>query len=793
MNNKTQTIRLRAWEALAVAFLLICLVFPDIIFHNGSLRVTDQLVGAENHLPIATIYPHPKSRQWWDSYNDYGGSMYQSEPMIEFMRYSIWHHDSPYWNPYSGAGQLGPEALVDLKFSFFTVINAILGGGSHAYNITLLALYFFGAYFIYRIGREKLRLSVAAGLGMTVFYLLNGYITANTASNISFNYLVVPFCLYFSMAFLEKPAISRLAGVIFSFAAFFSCTFLPTTIALLVGIYGILIGYLFLLKNRSPNFSYSQATGLLFIQVCGVLTSVLLLSFLYLPILENIKTSGILDMYLQRQFYAVNWPGLLSLFSPTHFFNSYGAMSPEAFKIVGNSVFHFGIVALVLIGCSIAKVRQESRILVFCCLGVTALILARIFGVPVVSHLIAMLPVIGNLGCQYWWAAIVFPMLILVGIGINNLQANTIYYWPLLLIVGVEFIVGFCIWHFFSLNMPPVHFKMLALLAILSLLVCASIIAKRFISDPKVHKLLVFGLVVVMLVELTMDSKYLHFESSNYYSSPPSEITYIKSHVGFNRVMTIGDLLGAMHAFRPELGSAFQVQEVTSLNEGVLPEYIHYFHKAVTMDGVNPIDPMFPTLLYLPDKPYANIINWDMINLLGVKYILMPSYFVNYKEFAQQKLSLVFQNSKIIIFENPHVIPRAFSIDLAVTNDTKNVTLPTNFYTGLSPVAISIYKNAFVQLKGYAKKSSVVVLSDNWSPNWQATVNGIVSPIIKVNGVFRGIAVNPGSYVIDMQYRPRTLTAALIISTSILGLLLLLLMGRKKIDGYLKRRWAVWA
>lgn len=60
-------------------------------------------------------------------YHDNGGASFQSEPMMEFMKNTLSSGQSPYWNPYSSAGAVGPETLVDQKFSLFTICYAILG------------------------------------------------------------------------------------------------------------------------------------------------------------------------------------------------------------------------------------------------------------------------------------------------------------------------------------------------------------------------------------------------------------------------------------------------------------------------------------------------------------------------------------------------------------------------------------------------------------------------------------------------------------------------------------------
>ncbi|KTD12953.1 hypothetical protein Lgra_0961 [Legionella gratiana] len=802
--------------ALLVALFLICVIFPDVLFQGASLRITDQLAGAEQHLPVYSRYgsltkPFIKANDylvshsplivqqiedniakfykkffythhWWDSYTDYGGSLYQSDPMIEFMRYCIWNFNSPYWNPYSAAGQFGPETLVDQKFSVFTVLTAIFGGSSLAYNAVLLFFYFLGTYFVYRTAQMCLRFSPLAGVAMGVFYLLNGYILANTSSNVALNYLVVPMCIYASCLFLETRSILRFIAVLFSFAALLTFTFMPTTIASTIGIYGVLLGYLFVLKKRGVFTANSQIALNLSIHLGVVVLAILLLSFLYLPIFESFQSNGILTMYSKRIFFPAHWHAILSLFSSSHFFESYGAMEAGVWPFIGNVVFHFGIVAFCLMSCSIGKWEQEETPLVITCLGLTLLVLCRIFGVPGVSFLFSVLPIIGNLGCQYWWAALVFPMLILVGIGVNNLESGNSRNLPTLVILGIFGIAWIVVLSTYGFHHPHLGHKIVTniLLILLASLTGALIFKANQTKNMQHRKKATLVVVVLMFGELLAEGHVLHYQSNDIFTNPPSEIGYIKANIGPYRTMTIGNLFGVLHGTRPELGSGYQINEITSMNEGDIQNYIHYFHKIFTFGGRSPIDPMFPSLLYFEDKPEQNKIDWNEVNLLGVKYIILPSYFKNYqKAFTKQGLHLVFENASSVLFENPYALPRAFGIALPKKPEGKKIDLPLKGDATLSKTKITQYKNTEVQLEGYAEKPMLVVLTDNWQKNWKATVNGNLAPILLFNETFRGVWISsPGKYIINMSYRPSTLTVAFLLTLGIL-LFVFLLLGKE--------------
>jgi hypothetical protein len=76
-----------------------------------------------------------------------------------------------------------------------------------------------------------------------------------------------------------------------------------------------------------------------------------------------------------------------------------------------------------------------------------------------------------------------------------------------------------------------------------------------------------------------------------------------------------------------------------------------------------------------------------------------------------------------------------------------------------------------------------LVLSELWYPGWQATVNGAAQPVLRVNGLLRGIYLSePGAYQITGEYRPRSLIWGQWLS-SITAVVVLATLGWLKIKG----------
>ncbi|WP_148057432.1 hypothetical protein [Pseudomonas brassicacearum] len=790
----------RVLEACAIALVLILAAFPDVVFNHASLRLTDQVYAAVSGIPLRPFYPIPNSIGWWAGYNDNGGAIYQSEPMIEFMVHAIKTGESPYWNPYSAAGALGPEALVDQKFSAITLVNAILGGGSLVFNVVILMALYFGVFFTYRIVREILGLSPAAATAASVFYLLNGYITANLGSNVTQSYFYVPVCIYTALMFIERASVFRWSMAVFAFALFFSCTFMPTTITSLIAI-GIIVGGFLIGHVQSGRYSIRLGLTLILMLGMSLLAAVLLLAPLYFPLMENLRSIGTLEDYSKRNFSSLRFPNAVaSFFSSSHFFESYNAAEPNAvsfegtgLSFTGNTVFHSGVIAIGLAGCAIAKRFSRFKWLVVLCQASCAFVVVRLFDPIWIQVVFSKLPIIGNIGSQYWWPVIMFPMVVLIGVGVNNLQFKNFRMWPsvVLMFVGVCALVK--IYYMFGLQSPRLDYKIGALMSIVMLVVLIGIllVVHKWWFNTQVAYSLLLIVIVVMFAELLVSGKMIRFQRNDLFNNMPPALQYVKNHIGVYRTLNFGQ-----SGLYPELGSAFNIQEMTTLNQGGLPAYRDFFYSSIDLEssqrlGAHPGAPLgsFPSLISIRDLPERNSFDWKSIDFIGVKYLLLPSSYTAYQEKLKGLgFNEVYRDLATVVIENRNVAPRVFSVSAMAGGDKEEAVLSEDYRKHLVPASIDTYRNAEVVISGEVEQESLVVLTDNWHANWAAVLNGKKVPIIKVNKAFRGVVVPAGKYIIRMEYQPRTLPWAIAASLSTLLLLMILIARRKHLDPLVHRR-----
>jgi hypothetical protein len=192
-----------------------------------------------------------------------------------------------------------------------------------------------------------------------------------------------------------------------------------------------------------------------------------------------------------------------------------------------------------------------------------------------------------------------------------------------------------------------------------------------------------------------------------------------------------------------------------------------------------------------------------MFDLLGVRYVLYVDRPGNGPpSWSNPQYQLVDTAQGVRVFENTHVIPRAFVVHEVHRVDGEQDALaylkagePARFPDGsvvvtskdprqlavveASPSAsprgghctnasdstqIVDYGAASVTLRVRAGCAGLVVLTDQYYPGWKATVNGRAARIYPTDVALRGVAVPAGESTVTFRYRPASFRLGLVIS-----------------------------
>ena len=68
--------------------------------------------------------------------------------------------------------------------------------------------------------------------------------------------------------------------------------------------------------------------------------------------------------------------------------------------------------------------------------------------------------------------------------------------------------------------------------------------------------------------------------------------------------------------------------------------------------------------------------------------------------------------------------------------------------------AITSYQPKAVVLKTKSAAAGVLLLNDRWHPDWQVTVDGQPSPLLRANFIMRGVAVPAGEHTVEFRFSP---------------------------------------
>ena len=453
-------------------------------------------------------------------------------------------------------------------------------------------------------------------------------------------------------------------------------------------------------------------------------------------------------------------------------------------SVLGNTVYHLGLVAIILTTISFNIRDKKNQIVSYFCLTAIGIAAFRLFGLPVYSDIFNAIPVVGSMASQYLWPVVIIPMTFLVGIGFKALELKTFQIWPttLVLIAGVAGIIAIALEY--GLKEPHLNFKikMLVLLLISTVLLVFGLYST--LKKQKTTNRWLYFFFFMMFIELIYNGKAVRVPPTEVFKNPDSAIVYIKNNLGDYRTLNLGPF-----GLYPELGSAFQINEISSMNQGVFPKYLDKFHQLVKFERQFT---GFPSTIRMEDSPSTSTINWKDLSKFGLKFVIVSNTYPNYKKTLKDSNFLnVFENNNVTIFENPNLFPRAFVVPMEETEKNLDIDLFKLEPEKINTAKISTFRNTEVELTGNSPSSGILVLTDNWHKNWSSKLNGQSVPTLKINEIFRGVQVPKGPFQVKMHYQPKSLYIASRISLFLAFTLLLGLIFNRKIDLLIKKTFKI--
>ncbi len=248
----------------------------------------------------------------------------------------------------------------------------------------------------------------------------------------------------------------------------------------------------------------------------------------------------------------------------------------------------------------------------------------------------------------------------------------------------------------------------------------------------------------------------------------PELIAWLEEQPGLWRFTTF-----TPHGDKPlnaNVGWLYDLQDVRGYDSMIARQYTDY------MAAIEPQN----ELLFNRVQP---IVNWEALNsplldLLGARYI------VTSEQIALPKLSLVWEGEGLFVYENLAAVPRAYTLPLSATRVTADVLAamqahdPRQFVFvaaddwpaqetegeaeagSLTPAEVLAFSNLEVIVAAVVDEPAWLVLNDSFFPGWDAYVRPagseaeLETPVVRVNGNFRGVMLEPGSWEVRFRYSP---------------------------------------
>jgi hypothetical protein len=219
---------------------------------------------------------------------------------------------------------------------------------------------------------------------------------------------------------------------------------------------------------------------------------------------------------------------------------------------------------------------------------------------------------------------------------------------------------------------------------------------------------------------------------------------------------------------------------------------------SVNLDQERSLPPFFYDVTIYLNRMTPDIVAFNcLLGRLNVKYILNPKPIDNA---ATRFISEVFNGSPepSRLYEAVYFVPRTYvagnTLFSTISDETLNYLASPKFdalntvilagprgsapaVSGAGPAGkaevVHREPNA-VTVEAQLDRPGYVVLLDRYDPNWQATVDGRSTPVLRANQIFRAVYASAGKHTIEFYYRQGGLRTGLILSLAALAVLVIL-------------------
>ncbi len=779
-------------ERLRVAALLalsICVVYANVVFGGRSL------VASENYNPMdprpvdSSYGPQRVPHETWTSrglftyagFHDPGGAWWQWEPSAHFFRQALKRGEMPFWDPYVGAGAPSMANLMPAYFFPPYLLMVLLGATSLLKNFYALALLFGAGFFTYLFLRRHDLGFVGAGFGALAF-TLSGALNQALTSFIGQTAACLPFALWLTRAFLDRPDTRRTACLALGYACVALASF-PPLLVLLFGFVGLYAA----VEIARARLAGPRAAGVALRFVLGALLSFGLVGFYYLPALRLIAISeDVRGLYASAARDFLPRVTLLQLLSPDLLGGGQHSMSPA---VPDPFPWHVPAVGAVIALAALLAWRggpPRRDALAWLATGTALLIVAKLVGAPGVQEL-WRLPVLRSVHFAVYAPFLLhFLLALLAGVGLDRLARGELSRRHAWLVCGALalLLLGLLVAaraHGLALGPALVDWAFrYAVMTALALCACAAVVGAGSRRAPRAARAACAALGLLALAEGVLNLGWPRQKRHDVWRHPVPFVSALRG-------LADGRSFADYRVLPANTNSAFGVFGIDSLmsfnSQRLTRLYRRYFK--------GPPQQFMREMAELPPEP---LLDRAGIGFFGVRTELVAMR----AEALRRGYAQSYQDDWATLFRRPSGLRYLVTPDwrlvtaehaLAESGHAPSLRVLLEEAPGFAArpfdpraeARVLFFRNNAYALEVRSPGPALLYCAESHMPGWEARVDGRPARILAANYAFRALEVPAGRTRVELRYVPPGWRAGLALSGA--SLLLVAGLGLRRSSG----------
>jgi hypothetical protein len=692
----------------------------------------------------------------------------------------------PFWNPHNFSGN--PQ-MANLQTAVFYPINIFYFFLPFNVSWTLIILlqHFLAGIFMFLFLRRSLSLKeFPSFIGGIAFAFSSSMIVWLEYGNIGHTFLLLPLAMFFVNSLYKKQNVFNYVFLVLTL----SFSILAGYIQMAFYIFILSFFYfLFLFRREELKLKVKR----LFVFLTAFIFPVFLTAFQLLPTYKifSVSTRGAYSLsQIENNLLPIKY--WITVFVPDFF----GNPATRNYFIDGTYIertMYVGVIILFFAIFAAFKAKNSSKTFFIAAATITLFLTTNL---PFVKYFYLLpIPVITTTVATRALILFIFSTIVLSAIGIDHwfYKKHDKCFLPIVFsaLYALFLIIVTFIPSVFGIGAENIRVSQRNL--ILPILFSFSIIFIFFLKN-KLKKIVLILLTLVLLFDLFyFFNKITPFSPKELIYPKTPVVSFLKENAGIDRFWGYGS------GYIPP---NFQSVDGTYSPEGNDPLHIKEYGEllASTKNG------KIPDVLPRPDANIApgfgdsdlknNYFRKRVLDLLGVKYILNKNDNIqgpDLSTFSKEEYSLVWEKTPWQIYENKNALPRFFMANSFVLAKNKNEVLSLIYDKNIdlrktlileekpeikidkvldSNVKLISYNSNEVIFETEAAGSSMLFLSDNFYPEWEAKIDGKIVKIQVADYSFRALSVPKGEHIVEFIYNPRSFMLGLKIA--LFGLLLLI-------------------